>query len=78
MRTITALEVYRVGHEIFLEVEGDGFLYNMVRIIAGTLIVIGRGRWAPSRMRRILRDRLRKHAGPTAPAKGLYLLRVTY
>ena len=78
VRTITAIEVYRHAHEVCLEVESNGFLYNMVRAIAGTLIVIGRGRWPIPRMRDILKSRDRKQAGQTAPARGLYLLRVTY
>jgi len=78
VRTITAIEVHRRGLEVTIEVEGNGFLYNMVRIIAGTLIVIGRGKWPIPRMAQILKSRDRKLAGPTPPACGLYLLRVTY
>jgi len=54
-------------------IEGDGFLYNMVRIIAGTLITVGKGGFEPADMKRIFSARDRERAGPTAPAKGLIL-----
>ncbi len=60
------------------DIEADGFLYNMVRAIAGTLIHVGRGRWSPRDMQRILDAGNRTHAGETAPAQGLYLMRVGY
>ncbi|MCK4649208.1 tRNA pseudouridine synthase A, partial [bacterium] len=56
----------------------DGFLYGMVRSIVGTLIEVGRGKITPSKVREILKARNRRLAGPTAPAKGLYLIRVRY
>ena len=65
--------------DLFLfAVEGDGFLLHMVRTMVGTLVEIGRGKMAPSRIPSILEARDRKRAGPTAPACGLYLLRVKY
>ena len=60
------------------DVEADGFLYNMVRAIVGTLIHVGRGRWTPDDLRRILESGDRTHAGETAPPQGLYLMRVDY
>jgi tRNA pseudouridine38-40 synthase len=60
------------------DIEADGFLYNMVRAIVGTLIHVGRGRWTPADMERILKSGDRTHAGETAPAQGLYLMRVEY
>lgn len=60
------------------DIEADGFLYNMVRAIAGTLIHVGRGRWTADDMRRILETGDRTHAGETAPPQGLYLMKVTY
>ena len=60
------------------DIEADGFLYNMVRAIVGTLIHVGRGRWTPEDMRRILGAGDRTHAGETAPPQGLYLMRVDY
>lgn len=63
---------------VTIDIEADGFAYNMVRNIAGTLIEIGRGRFAPGALKRILLARDRKAAGPTAPARGLTLLKVNY
>jgi tRNA pseudouridine38-40 synthase len=78
VRTITHLAVNRFGDWIWLDVEADGFLYNMVRSIAGTLIEVGRGYWPESAVADILLAEDRKRAGPTAPAQGLFLMRVTY
>ncbi len=63
---------------ILIDMEADGFLYNMVRNIAGTLIEIGRGKFSEGSTKKILLARNRKFAGPTAPAKGLCLLEVKY
>lgn len=60
--------------EIVLRVTGNGFLYNMVRIIAGTLIEVGRGRLEPEDVARMLEAKDRQAGGPTAPAKGLTLV----
>jgi tRNA pseudouridine38-40 synthase len=78
VRTITHLAVNRMGDWIWLDVEANGFLYNMVRAIAGTLINVGRGYWPESQVAAILESQDRTQAGPTAPAKGLFLMRVTY
>lgn len=78
VRTITHLVVNRCGEYIWIDVEADGFLYNMVRAIAGTLINVGRGYWPESQVADILRAEDRTQAGPTAPAQGLFLVRVTY
>lgn len=78
VRTITHLTVNRAGDWIWIDVEADGFLYNMVRAIAGTLINIGRGYWPVGKMAEILHAEDRAQAGPTAPAQGLFLMRVTY
>jgi tRNA pseudouridine38-40 synthase len=78
IRTITHLAVNRMGEWIWLDVEADGFLYNMVRSIAGTLINVGRGYWPASQVVEILNAEDRRQAGPTAPAQGLFLMRVTY
>jgi len=61
-----------------LRITGDGFLRHMVRNIVGTLIEVGLGRWEPHRVRQALESRARAHAGPTAPARGLFLARVEY
>jgi len=78
VRTITHLGVNRFEDWIWLDVEADGFLYNMVRAIAGTLINVGRGYWPVSKFEEILKAEDRREAGPTAPAKGLFLVRVVY
>ncbi len=78
VRTITHLAVNRFGDYIWLDVEADGFLYNMVRAIAGTLINVGRGYWPVEQVARILTAEDRTQAGPTAPPEGLFLMRVTY
>jgi tRNA pseudouridine38-40 synthase len=78
VRTITRLELRRSGDWIWLDVEADGFLYNMVRAIAGTLMNVGRGYWPKERVAEVLTAGDRTQAGPTAPAKGLFLMRVSY
>ena len=78
IRTITHLSVNRFGETIWIDVEADGFLYNMVRAIAGTLMNVGRGFWPESRVEEILKAEDRRDAGPTAPPQGLFLMRVTY
>jgi tRNA pseudouridine38-40 synthase len=78
VRTVTHLSVNRAGDLVWLDVEADGFLYNMVRSIAGTLINVGRGYWPESQVPDILRAEDRRRAGPTAPAHGLFLMRVSY
>lgn len=66
------------GERIVIEVEADGFLYNMVRNIVGTLVEVGRGRQAIEWPTSLLAERDRRLAGPTAPPQGLYLLQVNY
>ena len=78
VRTIYECSVERVADEIQIEITGDGFLYNMVRIIAGTLIQIGSGLLEPGDMHRILQAHDRGEAGPTAPAQGLTLVQILY
>jgi tRNA pseudouridine38-40 synthase len=78
VRTITHLAVNRFGECIWIDVEADGFLYNMVRAIAGSLVQVGRGFWPETRLAEVLTAMDRKLAGPTAPPEGLFLLRVTY
>jgi len=73
VRTITEAEVKSCGEEIVIRVQGTGFLYNMVRIIAGTLMEVGRGRKRAEDIPQILAAKDRRTAGPTAPAKGLVL-----
>jgi tRNA pseudouridine38-40 synthase len=63
---------------VWIDVEADGFLYNMVRSIAGTLLLVGVGRWDGSRVAEALAAADRRAAGPTAPAQGLFLVCVRY
>lgn len=63
---------------IVLEIEADGFLYNMVRTITGTLVNVGRGTWTPDDVEQILKGQNRTLAGDTSPAWGLYLVEVHY
>jgi tRNA pseudouridine38-40 synthase len=78
VRTVFVCQVARVGAEIGITVQGDGFLYNMVRNIVGTLVTIGRGHWPLERVDEIIASRDRSLAGPTAPAEGLSLQCVHY
>ncbi|MDF2907933.1 MAG: tRNA pseudouridine synthase [Herbinix sp.] len=78
VRTIYQLDVSKNGDNITIIVTGSGFLYNMVRIIAGTLIEIGRGAYPPERMREMLDGRDRGLAGPTALPEGLTLVGIEY
>ncbi len=73
VRTITELRVEQLGRQIVITISGDGFLYNMVRIITGTLVRIGIGKQAPNMMQAILEAKDRTKAAPTAPAHGLML-----
>lgn len=77
-RTISRLQVRRQHGRITIDAEADGFLYNMVRGIAGTLIDIGRGRLPAGTMARILRTKDRRLLGQSAPARGLTLMAVVY
>ena len=63
---------------VTVTIEGDGFLYNMVRIIVGTLLRVQQGKIAPDGIGAIINAMDRKFAGPTAPACGLYLNKVNY
>lgn len=78
VRTVLRLAVNRFGDYLWIDAEADGFLYNMVRAIAGTLTNVGRGHWPASRVQEILAAGDRTLAGPTAPAQGLFLMRVVY
>lgn len=78
VRTITELEILKNGEEITIRISGNGFLYNMVRIIVGTLIRVGRGFYEPEKVKEILAAKDRKAAGVTAPPHGLMLVEIRY
>ena len=78
VRTLWRAEVTRDGHDVRLIVEGNGFLYNMVRIIAGTLRDVGSGKLAPGALQRAIATGDRLDLGVTAPAHGLTLMEVFY
>lgn len=78
VRTITALDILTNENEITIRITGNGFLYNMVRIIVGTLIRVGRGFYEPEKVKEILEAKDRKAAGVTAPAHGLMLMQIDY
>lgn len=78
VRTVTALDVLADGDEITIRIAGNGFLYNMVRIIVGTLLRVGRGFYEPEKVKEILEAKDRKAAGVTAPAHGLMLVGIDY
>jgi tRNA pseudouridine38-40 synthase len=78
VRTIYEAEVTKDDNLITFRITGNGFLYNMVRIIAGTLVQVGLGEREPESIREILESGDRGNAGPTAPAQGLTLMRIDY
>jgi len=84
VRTITSVSVARIPPSpqlpalIQIEVEANGFLYNMMRSIVGTLVLLNIKRLPPERMKEIIESCNRKWAGPTAPPQGLYLVEVSY
>ena len=78
VRSIFSFDIDRIGPEIVCTVTGDGFLYNMVRIMVGTLVSVAKGERQTEEIISILQSRDREHAGETAPAKGLCLMEVQY
>jgi pseudouridylate synthase I len=78
IRTINFINIIKEDNLLTIEINGDGFLWNMVRIIVGTLIEVGKGNFKPSDVERILNEKKRWEAGPLAQAKGLFLSAVQY
>lgn len=78
VRTLESIEMEKEGSELRLIFTGNGFLYNMVRILTGTLIEVGLHKKEPEEMTEILESQERERAGFTAPAQGLYLKKVAY
>lgn len=78
VRTIKAIKIKKQGHFIYINITADGFLYNMARNIVGTLIEVGRKRIPVLEVKKILKARNRRIAGPAAPSRGLCLQRVEF
>jgi tRNA pseudouridine38-40 synthase len=78
VRTVFYVDIQKNGSEIDIKICADGFLYNMVRIIVGTLIEVAYGRIKPDDIKLIIESKDRKRAGMTAPPDGLYLNKVSY
>ena len=78
VRTVTDIRIEKVGDEVVLTFEGDGFLFHMVRILTGTLVEVGTGKRPVSDIEKVLSQRQRELAGPLVPAKGLALMEVRY
>lgn len=78
IRTVRSLLIEQQGTELVMTIEGDGFLYNMVRTIAGMLLAVGIGWNEPEDVATIMAEKDRTKAGKTAPAHGLYLVEVSY
>lgn len=78
VRTIYKANVKEEGKRIIIELEGNGFLYNMVRIISGTIVDVGLGKIKPEDIPEIIKSQDRTRAGKTLPPQGLYLVEVYY
>ena len=81
VRTVLDVQVQKMPgseEEIVIEVKGEGFLYNMVRIIVGTLLKVGVKAYPPEHVREIIRSKDRREAGETVPARGLFLRNISY
>jgi tRNA pseudouridine38-40 synthase len=78
VRTVYSIRIEQEGENLTLTYHGDGFLYNMVRILTGTLVEVGLGARKPEEMEKILASLDRVNAGKTAPAQGLTLVEVKY
>lgn len=78
VREIYSADVFSKDDRIYIELVGNGFLYNMVRIISGTLVEVGIGKLEPKEIPKIIESKKRENAGKTLPAHGLYLVEVSY
>lgn len=78
VRIVDSITVKRKGSFVYFDVHGTGFLQNMVRILVGTLLEVGKGAKSPEWVREALEAENRQAAGPTAPPQGLCLIRVDY
>jgi tRNA pseudouridine38-40 synthase len=78
VRYLKSIEFVRDGNKLYITFTGNGFLYNMVRILTGTLIEVGQGTRNPDSVLTVFETKDRQLAGYTAPAQGLCLMHVTY
>ena len=78
VRTVKAFKVWRENDMVYFKVEADGFLYNMVRIMVGTLLFVSEGKIKAGELSDIIASKQRKRAGKTAPPQGLYLNKINY
>jgi tRNA pseudouridine38-40 synthase len=78
VKTLQVLDLRRAGEEIHIEARARSFLHHQVRNMAGTLKLVGLGRWRPGDVARALAARDRRAGGPTAPPEGLYLVEIRY
>lgn len=78
VRTVKSIDVWRDGDMVYFKVEADGFLYNMVRIMVGTLLFSAQGKIKQGEIKNIILSKDRKRAGKTAPPQGLYLNKINY
>ena len=78
IKTLDSIEIIKDGEEIKIYVSALSFLHHMVRNIVGSLVMVGRGYWKADKIKEIIESKDRKNAGPTAPAEGLYFLKVEY
>jgi tRNA pseudouridine38-40 synthase len=78
IKTVDSIKIIKNGDNIEIYVSALSFLHHMVRNIVGNLVLVGRGKWMPEKMKEVLELADRKYGGPTAPAHGLYFLKVDY
>lgn len=78
VRTVKSFDVWREGDMVYFKVSADGFLYNMVRIMIGTLLFINEGKIKQGELSDVISSKDRKRAGKTAPPQGLYLNKINY
>jgi tRNA pseudouridine38-40 synthase len=78
LKTLDGLELHRTGDEVHIEAQARSFLHHQVRNMAGTLKLVGLGRWHPDDVAHALAARDRRAGGPTAPAEGLCLVEIRY
>ena len=78
VRTVHNIKIEKNSNLVYIYIEANGFLYNMARSIAGTLVEVGRGKFEAARVKEIISRRNRRFSGPTMPAKGLCMVAVKY